>query len=339
MQRAWNWIKTHPIAAVLGSLLAIVLIVAAVLWLKPVSLPAEPAERNALGYDQAVELINEFIAGEQARSDIRPECETQALLHDERPEKVIVFYHGFTSCPAQFAALGQRFYNEGYNVLIPRLPRHGNSNRLTDELSELTTEELLTFTNTTLDIAGAFGDEVTLAGLSAGGTLAMWAAQHRSDLDRVVIMAPLIGAGVVPAALTRPVTNLALLMPSRYMWWDGEGKDASPRIVYYSYPGYETRGMGQMLRIGLAILQEARSSTPNSKNILIITNGNDQAVNRDEIRKIVAEWQNNPDTAVETYEFDAATGLPHDFVTVEHPAAQIDLVYPILIDLIEGRTN
>lgn len=155
----------------------------------------------------------------------------------------------------------------------------------------------------------------------------------------LIVMVPLIGAAAVPAPLTRPVTYLALLMPSRYMWWDSESKEASPHIVYYSYPGYETRGMGQMLRIGLAILEETRTSAPNSNDILFITNGNDQAVNRDEINNIVAEWQGDPDTAANTFEFDTAAGLPHDFVTIEHPAAQIDVVYPLLINLIEEQTE
>ena len=41
-------------------------------------------------------------------------------------------------------------------------------------------------------------------------------------------------------------------------------------------------------------------------------------------------------SAVETYEFPAEEGLPHDVIDRYQPDQQIDRVYPLLIDLITG---
>ena len=44
-----------------------------------------------------------------------------------------------------------------------------------------------------VDIAAGLGDQVTIAGLSAGGVVAAWAAQHRRDVHRAVLIAPSLG--------------------------------------------------------------------------------------------------------------------------------------------------
>lgn len=320
----------------LAVVMAILLVFVGVIWLIPERLPAATGPSPA-SYEAAVALAEGRVAADDGAPDLNPDCVERAYLHEEPTDKVVVIFHGFTSCPAQWETLATELFEAGHNVLVPRLPRHGSADRTTDDLRRLTAEELIDLTAEMVGIARPLGDELVVAGLSGGGSMAMWAAQRIEAIDRVVLMAPLVGIGAVPDVLTKPVTNIARIVPSFYVWWDGEGKADSPRIVDYSYPGYETRGVGQVLRIGVGIYDEARRAGPASDDIVLITNGNDGAVNGAEIDKLVARWQRtDPGLGLVHYEFPESARLPHDLITVEHPDADIDLVYPVVVEALVG---
>jgi carboxylesterase len=74
-------------------------------------------------------------------------CHTRLYTHGHRTERSLVLLHGFTNCPQQFDALGRHFYGLGWNVLIPRYPRHGYSDRLTTSIAELRSSHLLALAN------------------------------------------------------------------------------------------------------------------------------------------------------------------------------------------------
>ena len=57
-------------------------------------------------------------------------------------------------------------------------------------------------------------DEVRVLGLSMGGVIAAWTAQHRSDVDRVVAVAPAINIPGVPAVLTHLFRNVFGKLPN-----------------------------------------------------------------------------------------------------------------------------
>ncbi len=113
-------------------------------------------------------------------------------------ERAILFLHGFTNSPQQFAALGEQFFRLGYNVFIPRLPRHGLSDRLTRDLKNLTEQELLQFGETMLDLTLGLGQHVAVSGLSLGGLLAAWIGQHRAEVAVAAPIAPEFGLAAVP---------------------------------------------------------------------------------------------------------------------------------------------
>lgn len=101
----------------------------------------------------------------------------------KRQKKPIDFFHGFTSCPEQFRELGEQFFEQGYNVYIPRMPHHGHADQLSDALLNTSSEELAAFATESIDIARGLGDEVTVGGLSGGGTITAWIAQERNNAD------------------------------------------------------------------------------------------------------------------------------------------------------------
>ena len=52
---------------------------------------------------------------------------------------------------------------------------------------------------------------------------------------------------------------------------------------------------------------------------------------------VAARWRYNGSGNLQTYEFEAGHELPHEIIDPDHDVAQIDLVYPILVGLIEEQ--
>jgi carboxylesterase len=253
------------------------------------------------------------------------------MTHGQKVEKAIVMVHGYTSCPEQFRALGEQFYGLGYNVLIAPLPHHGLADRLTDEQSQLTAEELTAYADEVVDIARGLGDHVTMVGLSGGGVTTAWAAQKRSDLDLAVIISPAFGYYTVPTPMTAPAMNYYLVVPNSYTWWDDQLKEkVGPD---YGYPRYATRAVAQLLRVGFAVQANARQTAPAARSILVITNANDTTVNNTLTDTVTGYWRDHG-ANLQTYEFEAGLQLPHDLIDPTQPDQKIDIVYPKLVQLV-----
>jgi pimeloyl-ACP methyl ester carboxylesterase len=264
---------------------------------------------------------------------IAPECRTRWMTRGARTGRVIVLLHGLTNCPAQFDSLGRLLFARGANVLIPRLPRHGLADRMTDELGRIDAFELVAFTDRVLDIACGLGDSVTVAGLSIGGTMAAWAGQARADLDRAVPIAPLLGAPRVPPWASPALARLALAGPNLFVWWDPKKRQAlgGPKHVY---PRFATRSVGASLRIGVAALQSARRSAPGARTLAVVTIGGDPAVNNDAVELLVRSWRRHG-AIVGTYQFPRELHLNHDVVDPEQIGGNPALTYPRLIESID----
>ncbi len=153
--------------------------------------------RPARSYEEAVERAGAMQALDGA--EVNPLSRTRLLSHGHRTERSIVFLHGLTNSPRQFEALGERFHALGYNVLLPRTPHHGLQNRLTDAPSTLSAEALAAHADEAVDIARGLGEAVTVVGLSLGGTMAGWVAQHRADVTQAVLIAPGFGLRPLPS--------------------------------------------------------------------------------------------------------------------------------------------
>jgi len=266
--------------------------------------------------------------------DISPECRTRSFLHDGRTRDVLVLIHGLTNCPKQFATLGERFRERGWNVLIARLPHHGLRDRMTHQLARLTASEIARFTDEVIDIAVGMGDRVTVAGLSVGGVAAAWAGQERADVYRAVAIAPMFGLPLVPRAWTAAATRLLLEIPNRFLWWNPALKEklAGPRHVY---PRFATHAVGEVLRLGLAVERDAAAHAPAARRLLVVSVERDTAVNNRATRDLVRHWR-RAGAAVETYEFPARLRLNHDLIDPEQVGARIAVVYPELERLMEG---
>ncbi len=291
------------------------------------SLQSKP--RPAASYAEATDRI----AALQARDTeaIDPVSRTAFLGHGQRVERAIVFFHGYTSSPAQFRSLGEAFFDLGCNVLIPRLPHHGMADRLTTDQTLLTAEELVAAADEALDIAQGLGEQATVAGLSMGGVMAGWAAQERADVARAILIAPCLGLHGVPAVLARPLTHVVLRMPN---FWVQRG--ATLKGPGHGYPRFASHAMGQILRLSAAVRARAKRAAPATRSIVAVSNANDLTVDNRTTARLVALWRDHG-AAVATYEFPADLLLPHDLIDPAQPVQKIDLVYPVLIELAQRR--
>ncbi len=282
-------------------------------------------------YPEAVARITAIQADEE-KLDLNPVCRTQLLSQGQKTEKVIVFLHGFTSCPQQFTLFAEQFFKLGYNIYLPRLPHHGMNDRFANNLRNTTVEELIAFADSVVDIATGLGDRVIVSGLSGGGTVTLWIGQFRCEVDLVVAIAPFLGIGFIPSLLNGFVYWLLPRFPDFYYWWDPLKREKNPLTVYYAYPGLSSHGLAELFHMGHMVRSAAEKEHPTGRGIMIVTYANDRTVNNYETAQLVTTWRKNG-VEVQTYEFERALLLPHDLIGAHRPDQNIDLVYPILIEL------
>ncbi|MGB5843085.1 MAG: alpha/beta fold hydrolase [Anaerolineales bacterium] len=316
------------------AIILLIIIILIFLGLRPFKLNSEVRSNPASSYEDAAVRIKAIQSEEAELGELNPVCGTRLLSHGEQVENVIVFLHGFTSCPDQFGQLGQEFFEKGYNVYIPRTPRHGIKDRLGNPLKGLTAEELAEFASRSADIAQGLGERVIVTGLSGGGSMTTWLSQERPDVDLAVPISPFVGIGFIPRILNRPLTNLVLRLPDFFQWWDPINKENNPNSAPYSYTRYPTHALFENMRLGFAAEEDAKRVKPAAGAILVITNANDGSINNDVVAEFEAMWREHGEQFLFSYQFPKELNLPHDLITVGRPDGNIELVYSKLHELI-----
>lgn len=265
--------------------------------------------------------------------NVNPLCRSRLYTHGRRVDRSLVLLHGFTNCPQQFDALGRHFYEGGWNVFIPRYPRHGYTDRLNTAISELRADQLLAVANRAAEAGSALGDRLTVAGLSLGGILAGVVAQNRDDVDRAVLIAPMLGLRPIPGPALSALTQVAKRAPNFYVWWNQREKD---RIgPSYGYPRFSTHAYAALFETGRLLVTAARKSGPKARSIAVVTNAAEPRLDNRFTYRLVEAWRAHG-AKVETHEFPASDRLPHDLIDPGNPAQNNQLVYPIVTRLIEG---
>jgi carboxylesterase len=266
-------------------------------------------------------------------TDINPVSRTFLLTHGQPVERVVVWLHGYTNSPAQFSQLGQMCFERGYNVLVPRFPRHGLQERMTGETALLTAEDLAGVADEAVDIARGLGRQVVVGGLSMGGVMTGWLAQQRADIELALLMAPTFGVMAVPARLTRLVMSWLLLRSNYFLWWDPVLKGAVVPPLY-AYPRFASRGLAAFLRLVFAVQSLARKRKPAARRIRVLTNANDKSVSPERIGQIVRLWQAKG-ADVQTHQFGADLKLGHDFIDPTQRDQHTDLSYPVITEMLK----
>jgi carboxylesterase len=245
----------------------------------------------------------------------------------------LVLLHGFTNCPQQFDVIGRLFHAQGWNVIIPRYPRHGYRDRLNNSISELRAEHLIALANQSADAAHGLGAHVTVAGLSLGGSLAGHLVQNHEHVDRAVLIAPMFGVKRIPGALNPALARLAYMLPNFYIWWDPRVKERLPPP--YGYPRFSSHAYASLFEIASNVAKAARTAAPKARDIAVVTNASEPGLENKVTYRLVEAWRAHG-AGVAVHEFPLSAQLPHDLIDPANPDQKTELVYPIVTRLIEG---
>ena len=291
--------------------------------LKPRPHPTESYEDAVQRFAQLCETLD--------GPDINLVCRSQLLTHGHQTERAVILLHGMTNCPAQFLTLGTLLYEQGCNVLLPRMPHHGLLNRETDDLKNLKAEELRSFADMAIDIAQGLGKRVMVIGLSAGGVITTWITQFRPDVERTVIISPALGLLNYPDVVQPLLMNTARRLPNRFSLVGDGDFSVGPQ---YTYMQHTTHALAEMMRLGEAAARASRKHAPAVRSIVLVTNANDQDIKRSYALSFLDRWQRHPGVCTNHFEFPLTDGLIHDLIDPCQPEQKTNIVYPILQDFI-----
>lgn len=287
-----------------------------------------------LTYADVIMRIDHMQELDKQNEQLNPDCSTKFFGHGNRVPHAMLILHGFTSCPKQFEAIGQQFHGLGFNVFIPRLPKHGHRNLAGDSLAQIKTTKLTIFSQECLNITAGLGDKVIVVGISGGATLVAWLYQHFPTVTLAVLIAPFLGVGSIPSRLNRAFSKFVDLLPNVWLWWDPVNKMDNPLSASYAYKRYPTRSIAEIMRLSQMIINMSKSNRPAGGKLILINNDADKSVNNQVSEQLLKNWQAFPDVDLQLYRFEAQHSLPHDVITPVRPDAKVDLVYPRLIELI-----
>jgi carboxylesterase len=265
--------------------------------------------------------------------NVNPLCATRVYTHGRRVEHALVLLHGFTNCPQQFDLLGRAFFARGWNVLIPRYPRHGYTDRLNTAIAELRAADLVAVANRAADAGAGLGERLTVAGLSLGAILTGLLAQRRDDIERAVLIAPMLGLRPVPGPVLNAMSAAAKALPNFYMWWNNGLKDTLGPP--YGYPRFATHAYAALFDCGRELVSSASRAAPRAGRIIVVTNAAEPRLDNRFTYRLIASWRTHG-ADVETFEFPKSDGLTHDLIDPGNAAQRVDYVYPVVTRLIEG---
>lgn len=329
--RPWRrWIKRIGLV-----LLGLVVAVIGYLVLRPVtvSVPADAAQ-PAADYATAMARFGALRQAEEADPGIRSDCYSQIYDHGARTQRVVVLFHGYTNCPKQFAQLAGELYGQGWTVFVPRAPHHGMAEGAPGVMGSITADQLRSYADASVDIASGLGEQVSVLGLSGGGTVTSYVAQHR-DVALAVPIAAFLGIPAVPAPLTPQLVNFLDAAPAwdiRDSTWDDPTRPKFPHGVADT----TTHGAAAYMTLGNEVFGAASTSAPAASRVVVVINDADDTVNNPRIEDLLALWQAKAPSAVSAYHFDASLKVLHDLVTPDRPGAKPELTYPVLLQILGG---
>jgi esterase/lipase len=333
-----NWIKTidlHYLRKFKTQLviLLVCIVVLIVIFPLPVTLPT--GKLTDYSFENALSILS------SQKNEITvnsPTCDDKILHHGQKTDKVIVLYHGFTNCPAQFDLLARQFWEKGYNVISPRLPYHGNADRLNNDVSKLTTTVLINKANMVMSVAKALGNKTEIASISAGATVAMWATLN-FKVSKLLIIAPLIAPKDIPLWTMPGVRKILSIAPNYFKWWD-ENTKAEVQGPKYAYPRFSTKAILAFFQLNQNTLEltnnQAKKSKLTTQNTLLLLE-NDLAINNQAAKQFTELLNPAFEKPFDVITLGSDLKPEHDIIDPNQPKANPDLVYPKILEVFDDK--
>jgi carboxylesterase len=142
----------------------------------------------------------------------------------------VLVLHGFTGNPQSMRPLAEALAASGLTVELPLLPGHGTS------LEDMLPTRWEDWSATAADEYGSLAarcERVAVAGLSMGGTLACWLAEHHPEIAGIAVVNPLVQAPDHEFRL-----GISSLVEAGTDVFDAIGSDIKKEgVVEAAYPG------------------------------------------------------------------------------------------------------
>lgn len=200
---------------------------------------------------------------------VMPGAEPWSHIGEDEHAAGVLAVHGFTGNPSSMRGVAEAMGAAGFHVELPRLPGHGTA------ISEMLPTR---WSDWTAEVEGALArlagrtDRVVVAGLSMGGSLALWAALRHSELRGLVL--------VNPATQPQPDdvrTMIGEMLADGTDVVPGIGSDiADPDAVEIAYPGTPLAPLVSFLDDGLAPMTDRFGEL--SMPLLLFTSRQDHVV-------------------------------------------------------------
>ncbi|MEB3179377.1 MAG: alpha/beta fold hydrolase [Nostocaceae cyanobacterium] len=249
-------------------------------------------------------IVHQTKTREAAVGLINPACRSRFFFHPHPTEKVFILFHGFTAAPYQFEPMGKALFKEGYNVIIPLMPGHGqagNWNR--DNPPPLPTEPSIyqQFALDWLEIAKTFGKQVIVGGLSGGATLAAWLSLERpQNISKAILFAPFLSSS------NNLVDAFVEVLPFYFEWLNKDNPGN------FGYKGFRIPALRVFLDIGQDILE--RVANHPSVPMFLIHSASDPVIDSNEVRQVFrALLMQQPKSWYHC--LDKALQIPHTMMT------------------------
>lgn len=161
-------------------------------------------------------------------------------------------------------------------------------------------------------------------GLSAGGTLTAWIAQNRSEVARVVLIAPALG--LTRREGTRLQKAMALFLPLL----------PDIRTDSFTIDPDAPRALAQLLRLSAATFAGALDQPPRVQDVVLITSKSDEIVSDYVTWGLIGLWRAKGISKFTAVDFPKAMNIDHDMIDPSQRNAQTQIVYPLLVSLLNA---
>lgn len=246
---------------------------------------------------------------------VMPGAEPWSHVGDGEHAAGVLAVHGFTGNPSSMRGVAEAMGAAGFHVELPRLPGHGTAivDMLPTRWSDWTAE-----VEGALERLARRTDRIVVAGLSMGGSLALWTALRHPELLGLVL--------VNPATQPQPDDMRTMIVEMLADATDivpGIGSDiADPEAVEIAYLGTPLAPLLSFLDDGLAPMAERFGEL--AMPLLLFTSRQDHVVEPSQSEHLAASYGGPVDhrwlersyhVATQDYDREEIFGAAIEFVT------------------------